>query len=100
MCVRARVFVQVRDIHHDNLTRFVGAVIDKDYNYIVTEYCSKGSLQVKLSALSQCHTPTPHCGVQVEHSPFSHSQRQFTGIFLRTHSLCTNTDNNSAHDDD
>ena len=49
---------------------------------------------------SVCHTPTPHCGVQVEHSPFSHSQRQFMGIFLRTHSLYTNTPNNSTHDGD
>ncbi|KAK7455318.1 hypothetical protein BaRGS_00039512, partial [Batillaria attramentaria] len=35
----------MRDIHHDNLTRFVGACVEPGQIYVVTEYCAKGSLQ-------------------------------------------------------
>ncbi|XP_048242362.1 atrial natriuretic peptide receptor 1-like [Haliotis rufescens] len=38
-------FKQVRDLQHENLTRFVGAVIEPSKNYLLTEYCNKGSLQ-------------------------------------------------------
>ncbi|XP_046567278.1 atrial natriuretic peptide receptor 1-like [Haliotis rubra] len=38
-------FKQVRDLQHENLTRFVGAVIEPGKNYLLTEYCNKGSLQ-------------------------------------------------------
>ncbi|XP_077988259.1 atrial natriuretic peptide receptor 2-like [Glandiceps talaboti] len=36
---------QLRDIHHTNLTRFVGACVDPPECCLVTEYCQKGSLQ-------------------------------------------------------
>ena len=36
----------MRDIAHDNLTRFVGACVDSQRTCVLTEYCSKGSLQV------------------------------------------------------
>ena len=34
------------ECHHDNLTRFVGASIDKHIALLI-EYCPKGSLQVR-----------------------------------------------------
>ena len=37
----------VRDIVHDNLLRFLGAIFDLDHTAVIGEYCSKGSLQVK-----------------------------------------------------
>lgn len=38
---------QIKEIRHDNVNQFIGACIKHDLNliYIVTEYCSKGSLQ-------------------------------------------------------
>ncbi|XP_070200870.1 atrial natriuretic peptide receptor 2-like [Littorina saxatilis] len=35
----------VRDLHHDNLTRFIGVCIEPQNNFVLNEYCSKGSLQ-------------------------------------------------------
>lgn len=38
---------QIKEIRHDNINQFIGACIKNEANliYIVTEYCSKGSLQ-------------------------------------------------------
>ncbi|CAH1795400.1 unnamed protein product [Owenia fusiformis] len=36
---------QMRDLRHDNIVSFIGAVVDSPNICIVTEYCSKGSLQ-------------------------------------------------------
>ncbi|ESO97952.1 hypothetical protein LOTGIDRAFT_153062 [Lottia gigantea] len=36
---------QVRDLHHENLSSFIGACIEPGHNYVLTEYCNKGSLQ-------------------------------------------------------
>ena len=35
----------VKDLHHDHLVRFVGACVDPDMPYLLTEYCPRGSLQ-------------------------------------------------------
>jgi serine/threonine protein kinase len=35
------------DLTHDHIARFIGICIDPKHQYIVTEYCPKGSLQVK-----------------------------------------------------
>ncbi|XP_050390613.1 receptor-type guanylate cyclase Gyc76C [Patella vulgata] len=35
----------MRDLRHDNVNAFIGACIDPPYFIIITEYCSKGSLQ-------------------------------------------------------
>ncbi|ESO83957.1 hypothetical protein LOTGIDRAFT_108278 [Lottia gigantea] len=35
----------MRDLRHDNVNAFIGACVDPEYFIIVTEYCSKGSLQ-------------------------------------------------------
>jgi hypothetical protein len=37
--------MQMRDIAHDNLTQFIGACVDKPNICVLTQYCSKGSLQ-------------------------------------------------------
>ena len=37
----------MQDITHDHIARFVGICIDPKHQYIVTEYCPKGSLKVK-----------------------------------------------------
>jgi atrial natriuretic peptide receptor A len=37
----------MQDITHDHIARFIGICIDPKHQYIVTEYCPKGSLQVK-----------------------------------------------------
>ncbi|ESO84763.1 hypothetical protein LOTGIDRAFT_221869, partial [Lottia gigantea] len=36
---------QMRDIRHANLTEFIGASVNQNEIYIVTEYCPKGSLE-------------------------------------------------------
>jgi len=36
---------QIRDVHHPNLTRFFGACVDAPNICIITEYCSRGSLE-------------------------------------------------------
>ncbi|XP_054710545.1 receptor-type guanylate cyclase Gyc76C-like [Uloborus diversus] len=35
----------MREMHHDNINQFIGACVNPNCVYIVTEYCSKGSLQ-------------------------------------------------------
>lgn len=35
----------LRELHHDNINPFIGACIEGNCIYIVTEYCMKGSLQ-------------------------------------------------------
>ncbi|XP_014662884.1 PREDICTED: atrial natriuretic peptide receptor 1-like [Priapulus caudatus] len=40
---------RMRDMNHDNVARFVGACVDPSNVAILTEYCSKGSLQDILS---------------------------------------------------
>lgn len=37
---------QLRELHHDNLNQFVGANLEPENCYVLTMYCSKGSLQV------------------------------------------------------
>ena len=36
----------MRDVQNEHLTRFIGACIDAPNMCIITEYCSRGSLQV------------------------------------------------------
>lgn len=38
---------QIKDLQHDHSVRFIGAVVDYPHFYLVTEYFSRGSLQVK-----------------------------------------------------
>ena len=42
-------FLQMQHIHHENITEFIGVVLEPNNNYIITEYCTKGSLQVTLT---------------------------------------------------
>jgi atrial natriuretic peptide receptor A len=35
----------MKDLHHDHLVRFVGATVDPEMPYLLTEYCPRGSLQ-------------------------------------------------------
>ena len=37
----------MQDLTHDHIARFIGICIDPKHQYIVTEYCPKGSLQVE-----------------------------------------------------
>jgi len=37
---------QCRDLTHYNLCKFIGASLETDQPFILTEYCPKGSLQV------------------------------------------------------
>lgn len=39
----------MRDLRHSNINAFIGACIDHPRFTILTEYCSKGSLQVQIS---------------------------------------------------
>ncbi|PRD36212.1 UNVERIFIED_CONTAM: Gyc76C [Trichonephila clavipes] len=36
----------MREMHNDNINQFIGACVDPNCVYVVTEYCFKGSLQV------------------------------------------------------
>jgi hypothetical protein len=44
--------LQMRDLRHDNVNSFIGACIDPPQIILVTEYCSKGCLQVSNISLS------------------------------------------------
>lgn len=35
----------MRELHHDNINPFVGACVEPNYIYTVTEFCAKGNLQ-------------------------------------------------------
>ena len=37
----------MKDINHHNVNLFIGACIDPENICILTQYCNKGSLQVK-----------------------------------------------------
>ncbi|CAF1276151.1 unnamed protein product [Rotaria sp. Silwood1] len=37
--------LEMQDLTHDHIARFIGICIDPKHQYIVTEYCPKGSLQ-------------------------------------------------------
>lgn len=37
--------LQMKDLQHDHIVRFIGACIDPPYMCLITEYCPKGSLQ-------------------------------------------------------
>jgi serine/threonine protein kinase len=39
------VFVQMRDIRHENLVPFLGACVENMNIFILTPYCSRGSLE-------------------------------------------------------
>ena len=39
---------QMRDIRHDNLTPFIGACVESPNICVISQYCSKGSLQVSV----------------------------------------------------
>lgn len=43
MCTGA----QIKDLNNDHVVRFIGANIDAPFPCLVTEYCSRGSLQVR-----------------------------------------------------
>ena len=45
MCLQCVAF-QLHDITHPNIARFIGASVSPDPIQLITEYCSKGSLQV------------------------------------------------------
>ena len=38
---------QMKELNHDNVTSFVGACIDPGHVCILTQLCSKGSIQVR-----------------------------------------------------
>ena len=40
----------MRDISHDHVTKFIGACIDAPNISVMTEYCPKGSLQVRVES--------------------------------------------------
>lgn len=52
--VAASVFLQMRDVQNEHLTRFIGACIDPPNMCIITEYCPRGSLQVRHTQLMFC----------------------------------------------
>ena len=35
----------MKDLHHDHLVRFIGACVESPSQCILTEYCTRGSLQ-------------------------------------------------------
>ena len=37
-----------KELNHENIARFVGACVDTPHIYILTQYCQRGSLQVKI----------------------------------------------------
>ena len=39
---------QMREIRHDNLTPFIGACMESPNIRVISQYCSKGSLQVSV----------------------------------------------------
>jgi serine/threonine protein kinase len=41
------LLIQMQDLTHDHIARFIGICIDPKHQYIVSEYCPKGSLQVE-----------------------------------------------------
>lgn len=45
-------FVQMRDLRHENLNQFIGVSLDAPRIIILTEYCSRGSLQVSYRILT------------------------------------------------
>ncbi len=44
----------MRDLRHDNLNDFIGARVSDRSFIIVTEYCTKGSLQVSHASIECC----------------------------------------------
>ncbi|XP_023347812.1 atrial natriuretic peptide receptor 1 isoform X2 [Eurytemora carolleeae] len=36
---------RLKDVQHDNIVRFVGACLEPDCSFVLTEYCPRGSLQ-------------------------------------------------------
>ena len=41
------LFLQLKELSHDNLNTFVGAHVEPGNSYVLFKYCAKGSLQVK-----------------------------------------------------
>ena len=51
LLLKRSLFTQMKDINHQNVNTFIGACIDPGNICILTQYCNKGSLQVKLELL-------------------------------------------------
>ena len=55
---------QMKDLQNDHIVRFVGICIDAPNQCILTEYCQKGSLQVRqapsLCKKETCYPPGNH----------------------------------------
>jgi len=47
------MYVQMRDLQNDHIVRFIGICIEPRRQSIITEYCPKGSLQVRLRYVSR-----------------------------------------------
>ena len=41
------LLLQMRDLNHEHLTRFIGACLDPGHFAVLSEYCPKGSLLVR-----------------------------------------------------
>lgn len=54
------MFVQMRDVQNEHLTRFIGACVDPPNTCIITEYCPRGSLQVSCLCVCMCLS-SPGC---------------------------------------
>lgn len=52
------VFLQMRDVQNEHLTRFIGACIDPPNMCIITEYCPRGSLQVVPVLVAEHRVPS------------------------------------------
>ena len=45
-------FKRMREMQNDHIVRFVGSCIDQPNQCILTEYCPKGSLQVRADVIT------------------------------------------------
>ena len=47
----------MKDLTHDNMNRFIGACLGPPHVCIVNNYCSRGSLEVKLNLIGDPSQP-------------------------------------------